>query len=131
MPVKVIKAPAGLGKTTTVLELLDDARYGFMEIYVPTHELAQELEAKLRLRPMRPASRIVLGREREGPTGDRMCLKHEHARVIAKYGHPVFPVLCLGANALDDPDRPRRACEHFQRCEYLAQFEGSENLHIY
>ena len=51
MKVKIIKAPAGLGKTSMVLKQLRTATYGTAEIYVPTHKLAEEvIERVLQLR---------------------------------------------------------------------------------
>ncbi len=97
MATNVIKAPAGLGKTSMLIEKiekLDAARFKRIEFYVPTLKLAREIEANLLARGQ--TVHVVLGREQAPPDGEPMCKKASLAHEVSRLGYSVFPVLCMG-----------------------------------
>lgn len=128
MTVHAIKAPAGLGKTTLVLDKLQSSAHERVEIYVPTLELANEIQGKLAAVAVR--SRVLKGRDQPDGPGQTMCRKPDLAREISKLGYPVFPVICMGQKTPGDP-YSRASCEHFRDCAYLKQFEADERVLIY
>jgi hypothetical protein len=114
-----IKAAAGLGKTAAVVDAFarHDLSEKSIEIYVPTHDLADELIANLRQADPDLLVRPIRGREfktRQGP----MCEKHELAGKIARAGLSVGAHLCRR----EHDDGPPELCEHYQSCPYIAQF---------
>lgn len=125
MSVHIIKAPAGLGKTTLTIEQIKNygAQYARIEIYVPTLELAAEINEQLVVLDI--TSRIIKGRNKEVADGETMCRLPETAAEISKRGYPVFPILCMGrTNPLDIYSHT--TCEYFQECAYLKQFEDKD-----
>ena len=128
MTVHVIKAPAGLGKTSLILDKLPALAHKRVEIYVPTLDLANEIHAKLSNSQV--TSKIVMGREQPDGAGQSMCRKPTLAREISKLGYPVFPIICMGRTVPRDK-YSAECCEYFRECSYLKQFETNEQILIY
>ena len=125
MAVKVIKAAAGLGKTSRLVSLLDNTLYGKVEVYVPTHELGEQISASLEVAFQHRV--VIKGRSQPSPRGGRMCAKHKQAELLSEKGYPVYPVLC----AKRDDRGHVESCEHYENCQYIAQFTGPERIFIY
>jgi len=128
MTVHVIEAPAGIGKTSQIIDKLDGTLHQRVEFYVPTLALAQEIHNKLTTAKVK--SRVVFGRGQPGNAKTTMCQKPALAHEISKLGYPVFPVICMGFSVAGDP-HSRSACEHFNECSYLKQFEADERVLIF
>lgn len=123
MTVKIIKAAAGLGKTSRLIEKLKNSPYKKVEIYVPTHELGGQIAASFA-----PAVQNVVIRGRSYVEGDApMCMRHREAEMLVEKGHPVYPVLC--AKRVDHGRIEH--CEHYQNCRYIAQFTRDAQVYIY
>ncbi len=128
MTALVVKAPAGLGKTSLVIEKIKTSSHKRIEIYVPTLALAREIHAKLVT--LGETALVILGREQESEPGQTMCQKHVLAGAIARIGYHVFPVICMGAQTPGDKFSFKR-CEYFDDCSYLGQFESDARVLIY
>jgi len=128
MTVHAIKAPAGLGKTTLVLEKIKSSAHKRIEIYVPTLALAREIHAKLVAQG--ESALVILGREQESEPEQTMCRKPLVAGVIARLGWPVFPAICMGA-VIPGNKHTRMSCEYFGECSYLKQFGADARVFIY
>jgi hypothetical protein len=128
MSAHILKAPAGLGKTTQILTLLEKSPERRIEFYVPTLGLAKEINEKLTAK--RISSRIILGRSQLNDTGQTMCEKPELAAEVAKLGFPVFPVICMGLMVPGELSS-QKSCNHIANCKYLAQFTCDDRVLIY
>ena len=82
----VIRAPAGLGKTTLVLDAIARGDGRSVEIYVPTHKLAEEVGEILRAANSQLTVKVIGGRNHAGPDGKPLCKKHKLAAEIAAAG---------------------------------------------
>jgi hypothetical protein len=128
MTVHVVRAPAGLGKTSLVIQKIKDSPHQRVEIYVPTLNLAREIHAKLAEQNV--AALVILGRDQEREPGKTMCRKPKLARAIARIGYPVFPIICMGAE-IPGNKYTFKSCEYFGDCSYLKQFESDARVLIY
>ena len=133
-----IKAAAGLGKTTETVRItcqiwMHDIQ---VEIYVPTHRLADEIAERLRYAasdknklsfqkhvPSGARVQVIRGRSFQRSTGDRMCVKHMVAEKIASLGYSVYPNLCKPLEGL--------GCPHYDNCHYIKQFAGGWDVRIF
>lgn len=128
-PTLAIKATAGLGKTSRVIQEL--INYNLIELgdihyYAPTHSLIQQLEVDLNevltlelddsylIR-----SEVIYGRDRLDRNNHPMCLKSALATKIAQAGLNVSTTLCKSGSA---------QCEHYKTCGYQKQFIGEEEI---
>lgn len=127
MRVIQIKAAAGSGKTVEVLKRIATSSRGPFEIYVPTHTLA--CEGNARLKDMNPTLRIAVIKGRDHPIDNktRFCKKHKQAAALIEAGHSVFALLCRQATG---KDKPPIKCEHYDQCPYIHQFSHSD-VYIY
>ena len=95
LPRLQLKAAAGLGKTSLVVQELAKREWlrtnAFIEIYVPRHELADEIAAKI------PGARIMRGRG--WPSRDESwCERYATTEKLAQAGLPVFENACMNSN---------------------------------
>ncbi len=126
-PHAVIRAQAGLGKTSVTLETLAELASGrTVHFYAPTHDLAEEVAE--RAGALGLPVRVMRGRNRKIGDGEHMCAKHELASDVARAGLPVWPTLCED-KTLIGTGVPHQ-CEHFARCPYVQQFRGLDGLLI-
>lgn len=132
-PVVGIKAGAGIGKTGTALEQIA-ATPGIeqmnVEIYVPSHRLAEELAERVRAIRAAPHGSgidvnaelrvlVIRGRGATDSDGNPLCEKSELAEKIGKSGLSVSGHLCK----LKSPDGGEtQYCPFYAGCRYLAQF---------
>ena len=116
-----IRAAAGLGKTSVVVEELSQRKIWHgrnVEIYVPTTELADEIAAKIRSNGL--AACVMRGRSNGAPDYP-MCEKYNAADQAAKLGLRVYSTLCKRIG----PDGSELACEFFNDCPYIAQWQDT------
>jgi hypothetical protein len=123
--VKVIKAAAGLGKTSMLVKLLDDTLYGKVEIYVPTHDLGGQVAESLTAAFQHHV--VIKGRSQPAPNGTRMCARHVEAELLLAKGYPVYPILCARRDQHGGVER----CGHYDTCAYIAQFQGPQAVFVY
>lgn len=157
-----IKAPAGLGKTMAVVaalnqiwwDALDTGVPKLTEIYVPTLQLADELEIKLEHLQAKkkknkeedqkeyfhentfqvewqphgmpsPVKAVVIrGRERMDKYGNPYCHKNAIANALTKKGLSIFPNLCRNLQTDDK-------CEYYDECLYIKQFYQDCDVRIF
>ena len=117
----MIRAPAGLGKTTLVLDAIAQLAGDSCEVYVPTHALAQEVEQILLAKNPELTVNVIAGRSHIGDNGKPLCKKHELAEQIARAGGEVFASLCKRKKGKAD-----ELCPHYASCPYIAQFTPAE-----
>ena len=116
----IIKASAGLGKTSAVIENLPGR--GAVHVLVPTHDLAEELlQTVLQKRPDLQGV-VIRGRDNEG-----MCEKPEAARILGNMGLPVHSCLCR-QRASTSP--ASTTCEYYYQCPYISQFELAQHADV-
>jgi hypothetical protein len=135
----LIRSPAGLGKTTSCVDLAVDyivqaTSRNFMEMkwgefdtdwdpkwafYVKTHALAKELSETVTKQyegtESDPSFMIYRGRTHEVDNVNAPCSKHREANILGERGLSAASNLCrrkLGADTFIQ-------CEDFEQCEYL------------
>ena len=115
-----IKASAGIGKTQAILELIKDYKKGRMyEIYVPTHDLANELLNKLNDIDPTIKAKVIQGRSyKKDSTDIPLCDKPDSVQRLPDYGYSVYNNLC-------------KSCELFKKCPYLAQYTDNVQVRIF
>jgi hypothetical protein len=119
-----IKASAGLGKTHAVLACIAQrqAGQGLVEIYVPTHKLAQEVATKLKQLAPQLAIQVIAGRShREKKNAPTLCARAELAARLSQQGLSVYSKLCNDG---------KTRCPFFSSCRYLAQFNANTDVRI-
>jgi hypothetical protein len=128
----VICAPCGIGKTTVVIEQVARRRpgQGRVEIYVPRHDLAREYQRLITARNPRLVVQVVGGRTQLDGQGQPLCRKAPQAEALHQRGYPVYPNLCQRTVKIPG-GRQHFACEHFEGCPYLAQYEGLPDVVIH
>ena len=95
LPRLQLKAAAGLGKTSLVVQALAKREWlrtnAFIEIYVPRHELADDIAAKI------PGARTMRGRGYPSRK-DSWCERYATTEKLAQAGLPVFENACMNSN---------------------------------
>jgi len=115
-------APAGIGKTELVLKALAEKGAGkFVEYLVPTHDLATEIEERLRKKNKSLHIFHLHGRDKDH------CQKWELAEDIANAGFSVQNFLCRREGKDEKTGEVISAsyCPHYWDCAYQRQFIGS------
>jgi phage/plasmid primase-like uncharacterized protein len=118
---RALKAAAGLGKTEEYIKALtqrDDIRSLVVEVYVPTHALADELIERLRSQDPDLKVRPIRGRGYEAGTPLAVCRKADVATAIGRLGLPVQSTLCLNKDGSE-------TCEYYDDCPYQRQFQDN------
>jgi hypothetical protein len=123
LPATVIKAAAGSGKSSAFAEKLAQSHRSPIEVYVPTHKLAEEWRDNI-LRH-NPSKSIVILRGRNALSADGLplCSKHEIADQLVHAGVAVYPHLCL---VRGENNAPTIRCEYYDQCPYIQQFRLAE-----
>lgn len=126
MPVHVLKAPAGSGKTQTYIEqIAKSPPETLIEVYTPTIKLAEEIKAGIDAYGTSHRVAVIKGRDQLHRDGRPLCVRHNLASQVAANGISVFPTLCMrrGQGGTD-------ACQHYEYCNYVAQYKRC-NVRIY
>lgn len=112
------KAPAGIGKTHIVLEQVAlAAKNQFIEYYVPTHQLANEVRDTLLLFNPKLNISVIRGRTHVDSNAP-LCTKPDLIKSIQGYNYNIYQDVC-------------KECEDFEGCDYLAQFEDNAQVRIF
>ena len=98
---RAIAAPAGIGKTKIILEhIATVAKNKFIEIYVPTHQLANEVRKTLL--EFKPKLKVTVIRGRtfiDKNTGAvALCKKSDLIGSIQNYDYNIYKDVCKGCN---------------------------------
>jgi hypothetical protein len=117
----VICAPAGLGKTSLVVEAIAQHEGGRVEIYVPTHTLGEEVAINARRANPRLKVKAMAGRSHPGADGKPLCKKYKLAEEIARAGGEVYASLCS-----HEKGGAEERCQHYASCPYIAQFTPAD-----
>ncbi|WP_340124178.1 hypothetical protein [Methylobacter svalbardensis] len=117
-----ISAPAGIGKTRIVLEhVASAATKKFIEYYVPTHQLANEvMDTLLKINPKLKVT-VIRGRthvDKNHAGSIAPCKKSDLIQSIQDYGYNIYESVC-------------QDCKHFYNCEYLDQFTDDIQIRIF
>lgn len=118
---KVIRAPAGLGKTSLVVKGLAKGQFKYAEVYVPTHALAQEIERELKKANPNLRVNVIAGRSHVGTSGVPMCAKHTVAEELARVGASIYASMCERKQGTGF-----QRCQHYAACPYIQQFTAAE-----
>ncbi len=137
-----ISAPAGIGKTKIILKhvAIEAANGKFIEIYVPRHDLANQLKGDLLSDSIKrmlvskgldPKLNVVVirGRTKVGDSGEEACKKSELVNAINNYGYNIYKSVCKG-----DTLTEKKQCEFFEgekQCAYLEQFRTDTQVRIF
>ena len=113
---KILKWTAGGGKTSAVVDNLLPGT----EIYVPTHEKAEELKADIEAKYPTFRVHVPQGRSRKR-NGECLCKKHVAAEKLASLGERIYSKLC---------NDNVRLCEHFQTCEWVKQWDRACDVRV-
>lgn len=121
----IIKASAGLGKSTEAVSILFE-KGNKIHFLVPTHVLAQELYEKIQAMHPDLTGIIVKGRSQEGMCR-KSCLKTDGRKSLieelSKKGFSVYSHLCRNEKR---DDEKHIECESSNTCPYLKQFDNTE-----
>lgn len=127
MPATVIQAPAGLGKTRLFAKMVAESTHTPIEVYAPTHRLAEEWrDTILKINHLKRIT-IIRGRNFVDQAGVSFCRKHKMAEQLSVAGFAVYPNLCKQSQGKDIP--PVK-CEHYDNCTYINQFQYAD-VYIY
>ena len=127
--VKLIRAPAGLGKSRAVASRIQRLQAdhpfgpGLVHWYVPTVALARELEGLFDS----TSTRVVRGRLNE-EDGQPLCLKPEVVEAVVKVGLPVQETIC---RRQDKESGNSYYCPHYEGCPYQEQFEQGGHVFLF
>jgi hypothetical protein len=135
----LVKSPPGLGKTRQAIDsairyraeqegkdprllpVADQNEAGVLgqtSIFVPRHQLAEELRAVIecafRERGEPITVPILRGRENGGEDGNAPCRRWREARELARKGLPIYTNLCQRTS-----DGQSFQCPYFAGCEYI------------
>ena len=116
----MLRAPAGLGKTTQVVGEIAK-RGGHVEIYVPTHALAEAQAKNARLKNPNLKVKVIAGRSHLGGDGKPLCKKNKMAEEIARAGGEVYSSLCARKKGSAE-----ERCQHYATCPYIDQFARTD-----
>ena len=119
----VVRAPAGLGKTSLVLEAVASGDVDTVEVYAPTHALCEEQADKLREANPDITCKVIGGRGHLGTDGQPLCRKDDLASEVAAAGGDVSSALCHARGGKGESDR---RCPHYDSCAYIAQFKPTQ-----
>ncbi|NHT78961.1 DEAD/DEAH box helicase family protein, partial [Rhizobiaceae bacterium CRRU44] len=125
-PVRVIKAEAGLGKSTAVLaeirkQLRDNPALRFLYM-VPSLDLADELATKA-LADFGIEARVMRGRSQRQPNSTAtMCAKSDIAEALATQNVSVTTTLCRS----EDDQGNVSECPFYATCPYIAQLQAAK-----
>ena len=128
MSTTLIKGAAGSGKTEVALRRAAASDKIPIEIYVPTHKLAEECESRLHAINHAKRIHVICGRDYRPDGKSHLCKKHRQANDLAKSGHPVFPMLCLQSAGRK---MPPIKCKHYDACPYIQQYGRAADIYIY
>jgi len=125
--VEIIKAPAGIGKSSLTANSIANATRYPIEIYAPTHKLAIEWYKNIiKQNPTLKVS-IIGGRSHLTINGQPLCKKAKLAQELSNAGLSVFPNLCLRQSGISQEPI---TCEYYNNCEYIGQFKPAD-VYIY
>ncbi len=117
----LVKAAAGLGKSTVTLEAIARLQLRTVHYFLPTHKLADELVAKAEERGIN----VTVRRGREyvaKDTGQPICKKSQVIKLLAKIGiHRVYNLVC-------EDKKSETYCEYYDECKYIQQFKTEHTL---
>lgn len=119
-----IKAPAGLGKSTRILQRIVQRQLR-CDYFVPSYELAIEQAHRL---PLGMAI-AIRGRSHKTAIDKPLCAKWESVEVLNKIGlaHKTMPLLC----GKIDHTTGKRPCPYSNGCGYLNQFQSTAPIRFY
>jgi hypothetical protein len=121
----VVRAPPGLGKTTVTVNAINTAT-GPVELYVPTHALAEEVRVLVQQACPSHTVTVIAGRSQPDATGKPLCAKHKLAEDVAKAGSEVYSSLCEKKSRTNV-----ERCQHYATCPYITQFIKPADVTIY
>ena len=136
-----IKAAAGLGKTSQIIHeiIANRVRHKdqkkspiYIEYYVPTHKLSDQVAEDIRHALKNKADiikgiteeetkiqvNVILGLEKTLPNGSPVCHKQELAKSLRKLRKPIEPLLCQNSEG---------QCEFYDTCYYQNQFKVTQD----
>lgn len=119
-----ITAPAGIGKTKTILQQVAKvATKKFIEIYVPTHSLAKEVKDTLLQFNAKLNIEVIRGRtySDEETGGVAPCKKSALIESIQRYGYNIYKDVCKDCEFFSPPEQ----------CDYLRQFDDATQVRIF
>jgi hypothetical protein len=117
MAATVICSPAGGGKTTNFARRIANANKDWrIEVYVPTHALAQEWKALIKQFNPNRGVRVIGGRNHEAADGKPLCSRHQIAAKISQAGQSVYTRLCRSSGG--------ELCNAYIGCKYIDQYEA-------
>lgn len=126
MVIKVLKAPAGSGKTQAYVNLIASTiPQKLIEVYVPTIKLAEEIKRAIDQRGTIHRVSVIKGRDQVNNNQGKLCQRHILAKAVISKGVSVFPTMCMQRTQYGT-----QSCPHYDYCNYIAQYHGC-NVRIY
>jgi hypothetical protein len=124
---KVIKGPAGSGKTQQMAEHVAVHETGVVEVYQPTHRLGDEWKASILTYNPRKRVIVIKGREALDAQKQPLCIKHQLASQLSQKGLSVYPNLCRSSQG---KGKPPLECSRYHHCAYIKQFARAD-VYVY
>ncbi|WP_415878539.1 hypothetical protein [Methylomonas sp. TEB] len=120
-----ITAPAGIGKTTAIVEeVAKYAEHHLVEIYVPRHDLANEIRENILKINTNLNVTVIRGRayrDEKNKNDLPLCKKHELIDSIAGYGYNIYEDVCMTCPFVSGD----------MQCDYLKQYSNNSQVRIY
>ena len=126
--VLAINTSAGIGKTT--MATYEAIKRGLkIEVYMPTHELANEFAIRARDRHPRVSIVCIKGRARflDDEKSTRMCERYPIIKDLNDKGiNSLFKLMCkIGL------EEDGGVCENYHKCPFIKQYEANAQITIY
>jgi len=119
-----LKLPAGIGKTEEYIKAISNSNAKLIEVYVPTHNLANECYERLIDKGVKLGTvTVIQGRSYRPEDGVPLCHKDTFAKKLGELGISTYKSLCRNDAG--------KQCEYFEGCAYLAQYSSSTQIRIY
>jgi len=119
-----LKLPAGIGKTEGYLVAIVNSDAKLIEVYVPTHTLANECRQRLIDKGMKfDEVMVIQGRAYQAEGSAPLCKKDKISKKLGESGISTYKTLCRNDAG--------EQCEYHDTCAYLAQYKIGVKVRIY
>jgi hypothetical protein len=118
---RAIKSSAGVGKTEAFIDGIGLTDL-YIEYYVPTHELANDVLKRIKNRYPFLQVQIIQGRDKDKESGRSLCKKSDIIQKMSGNNLSIYRQLC---------HNEEEKCRHYDTCQYIKQFQKDVQVRIF